>query len=163
MTVDYTKIPVVLINNYLWDLASGSVSGINRVSSAVWNIDQYTYRPFYPVHENNAPESDKMPYILYDYIFETPDETFWPIHKEQAIYSIVGDIPSILYVKNFIYENLKKFDKSAQQINNHIKDSSINFKCVHVYQNNFISEERRLESFKPKYITTLTISYDYTK
>lgn len=163
MAVDYTKLPIVLINNYLWDLASGSVSGVARVPSAVWNVSQYTYRPFYPVHENNAPESDKIPYVLYDYIFETPDETFWPIHKEQAIYSIVGDIPNILYVKNFIYENLKKFDKSAQEINNHIRDSSIDFKCVHVYQNNFISEEKRSESFKPKYITTLTVSYDYTK
>ena len=161
--MSHQHLQIVLINNYLWDLASGSVSGVDRVSSAVWNVSQYTYRPFYPVHENNAPESDKIPYVLYDYIFETPDETFWPIHKEQAIYSIVGDIPNILYVKNFIYENLKKFDKSAQEINNHIRDSSIHFKCVHVYQNNFISEEKRSESFKPKYITALTVSYDYTK
>lgn len=163
MSTDYTKIPIVLINNYLWDLASGSVAGTPAVSSAVWNIDQYNYKPFYPVHENTAPESDKMPYVLYDYVFEMPDETFWPIHKETGIYSIVGDIPSIFYVKNFIYESLKKFDKSAQDINNHINDSSINFKCVHVYQKNFISEEKRVESLKPKYITTLVISYDYTK
>ena len=163
MATDYTKIPIVLINNYLWDLASGSVSGIARVSSAVWNVSSYTYKPFYPVHENMAPESDKIPYILYDYVFEEPDETFWPIHKEQAMYSIVGDLPQIFYLKSFIYENLKKFDKSADEINNHIMDPDIRFKCVHVYQNNFISEEKRSESFKPKYITTLTISYDYTK
>lgn len=163
MATDYTKIPIVLINNYLWDLASGSVSGIARVSSAVWNVSSYTYKPFYPVHENMAPESDKIPYILYDYVFEEPDETFWPIHKEQAMYSIVGDLPQIFYLKNFIYENLKKFDKSADEVNNHIRDSDINFKCIHVYQNNFISEEKRVDSFKPKYITSLTISYDYTK
>lgn len=163
MTIDYTKIPVVLINNYLWGLASGSVSGVDRVSSAVWNVSQYTYKPFYPVHENNAPESDKIPYVLYDYVFDKPNDSFWPIHKEQAIYSIVGDIPSIFYVKNFIYESLKKFDKSAQEINDYIRDSEINFKCVHVYQDNYISEEKRSDSVKPKYITTLTISYDYTK
>ncbi len=163
MATDYTKIPIVLINNYLWDLASGSVSGIARVSSAVWNVTSYTYKPFYPVHENMAPESDKIPYILYDYVFEEPDETFWPIHKEQAMYSIVGDLPQIFYLKNFIYENLKKFDKSADEVNNHIRDSDINFKCIHVYQNNFISEEKRVDSFKPKYITSLTLSYDYTK
>jgi hypothetical protein len=163
LATDYTKIPIVLINNYLWDLASGSVSGIARVSSAVWNVTSYTYKPFYPVHENMAPESDKIPYILYDYVFEEPDETFWPIHKEQAMYSIVGDLPQIFYLKNFIYENLKKFDKSADEVNNHIRDSDINFKCIHVYQNNFISEEKRVDSFKPKYITSLTLSYDYTK
>lgn len=163
MSTDYTKIPITLINQYLWALASGSVSGVTKVSSAVWNVDQYTYRPFYPVHENLAPEQDKIPYVLYDYIFEQPDNTFWPIHKEQAIYSIVGDIPNILYVKNFIYDNLKKFDKSAQEVNDYLRDTSIDFKCIHVYQNNFISEERRADSFKPKYITTLTLSYDYTK
>jgi hypothetical protein len=163
MPNDYTKIPIVLINNYLWALATGSVTGNSAVSSAVWDISKYTFKPFYPVHENNAPESDKTPYILYDYLFETPDDTFWPIHKEQAIYSIVGDVPDILYVKNFIYDNLKKFDKSAQEVNNYIRDSMVDFKCIHVYQNNFISEERRLDSYKPKYITTLTLSYDYTK
>ncbi|NDB83845.1 MAG: hypothetical protein EB127_14140 [Alphaproteobacteria bacterium] len=161
--IDYMKIPVVLINNYLWDLASGSVTGNPKVSSAVWNVNSYSYQPFYPVHENTAPESSTTPYVLYDFLFEEPDDTFWPLHKEKAIYSIVGDIPQIFYVKNFIFESLKKFDKSAQEVNNHINDSSINFKCIHVYQDNFISEEKRIDSFKPKYITTLTLTYDYTK
>lgn len=160
---DYTKIPIVLINDYLWDLASGSVSGVSRISSAVWNVNSYAYKPFYPVHENTAPDSATMPYVLYDYLFDEPTDTFWPVQKERAIYSIVGDIPQIFYVKNFIFESLKKFDKSAQEINSHIKDSLVNFKCVHVSQNNFISEEKRVDSFKPKYITTLTLSYDYTK
>jgi hypothetical protein len=160
---DYTKLPIVLINNYLWDLASGSVSGVAQVSSAVWNVPSYTYKPFYPVHENNAPESATMPYVLYDFLFDKPTDTFWPMNKEQAIYSIVGDIPQIFYVKNFIYENLQKFDKSAQEINNYIKDSDVKFKCIHVSQNNYISEEKRSDSVKPKYITTLTLSYDYTK
>lgn len=160
---DFTVLPIVLINNYLWDLASGSVSGIPRISSAVWNVSTYQYKPFYPVNENLAPESSTMPYVLYDYLYDEPDDTFWPVHKERAIYSIVGDIPQIFYVKNFIFDTLKKFDKSAQEINNHIRHSDINFKCVHVYQNNFISDEKRIDSFKPKYITTLTLSYDYTK
>jgi hypothetical protein len=161
--IDYTKIPIVLINNYLWDLASGSVSGVAKVSSAVWNVDTYNFRPFYPVSENLAPESDTMPYVIYDYLVEPPEGNFWPINCERAIYSIVGDIPQIFYVKNFISENLRKFDKSAQEVNNHIKDSSINFKFIKVYQDNFITDEKRIDSYKPKYITTLTIYYDYTK
>ena len=160
---DYTKLPIVLINNYMWALASGSVSGIAKVPSAVWNVDSYSYRPFYPVHENNAPESATMPYVLYDYLFDKPSDSFWPMNKEQAIYSIVGDIPQIFYVKNFIFDTLKKYDKSAQELNDYIKDSDIKFKCIHVSQNNFISEEKRIDSLKPKYITTLTLSYDYTK
>jgi hypothetical protein len=160
---DYTKLPIVLINNYLWDLASGSVSGQSAVASAVWKTSNYTYRPFYPVSENLAPESTTMPYVLYDYMLELPNDTFWPINCERAVYSIVGDIPQIFYVKNFIYENLKKFDKSAQDVNNHIKDSEINFKFIKVSQGNFIADEKRIDSYKPKYITSLILYYDYTK
>jgi len=160
---DYTKIPIVLINNFIWDLASGSVAGIPAVSSAVWNVSSYSYRPFYPVNENLAPDSSKMPFVLYDYLHDAPKDTFWPINCEKAIYSIVGDIPQIFYVKNFIYETLKKYDKSAQEINNHINDPDIHFKCIHVSQDNFIADERRADSFKPKYITTLVLTYDYTK
>ena len=86
-----------------------------------------------------------------------------PPSTSQAIYSIVGDVPQIFYVKNFIFDTLKKFDKSAQAINDHANHADINFKCVHVFQNNFITDEKRIDSFKPKYITTLTLSYDYTK
>jgi hypothetical protein len=161
--VDYTKIPIVLINNYLWDLASGSVAGVPRVSSAVWNVSSYQYKPFYPVSENLAPDSATMPFVLYDYMIEPPKDTFWPLHQERAIYSIVGDIPQIFYVKNFIYDNLKKYDKSAQGINEHLRDPDVHFKCIHVEQDNFIADERRAESLKPKYITTITLSYDYTK
>lgn len=160
---DYTTMPIVLINNYLWDLASGSVSGIPRISSAVWNVSTYQYRPFYPVSENLAPESVTMPYVLYDYMYEKPDDTFWPIHREVGIYSIVGDVPQILYVKNFIFDSLKKFDKSAQEVNSHINNQTINFKSINVFQDNFIADEKRIESFKPKYVTTLTVIYNYTK
>jgi hypothetical protein len=160
---DYTKLPIVLINNYLWGLASGSVSGQPAVSSAVWNTSIYAYKPFYPINENLAPESTTMPYVLYDFMFRPPDGTLWPINKERAIYSIVGDIPQIFYVKNFIFDALRKFDKSASDVNDYINDSDIRFKSIHVYQDNFVLDEKRIDSYKPKYITTLTLSYDYTK
>jgi hypothetical protein len=104
-----------------------------------------------------------MPYVLYDFMFRPPDGTLWPINKERAIYSIVGDIPQIFYVKNFIFDALRKFDKSARDVNDYVKDSSIKFKSIHVYQDNFVLDEKRIDSYKPKYITTLTLSYDYTK
>ena len=163
MTNDYTKLPIVLINNYIWQLASGSVSGVAKVSSAVWNVNSYSYIPFYPVNENLAPESATMPYILYDYMVDAPKDSFWPLHCERAIYSIVGDIPQIFYVKNFVFDNLKMFDKSAQDINNQIKDPMVKFKYINVTQDNFITDEKRIDSFKPKYITTLTLKYEYTK
>jgi hypothetical protein len=37
--MDYTKLPVILIGNYLWDLAKGDVNGSTQLPSAVWDTD----------------------------------------------------------------------------------------------------------------------------
>lgn len=162
---DPTELAIVHINNYLWDLASGSVSGIPTVSSAVWNISSYNYRPFYPVTENLAPDSAVMPYILYDYIFVPKSGTFWPMQKEEADYVIVGDIPQIYYVKNWIVDALERYDESANNVNNHLISASpsIKFKYITVDQDNYIADEKRIDSFLPKFITCLKLTYEYTK
>ena len=164
---DPTDLAVVHINNYLWSLASGSVTGVPQVSSAVWNVNSYSYRPFYPVTENLAPDSAQMPYILYDYIFVPKQGTFWPLQKEETDYVIVGDIPQIYYVKNWIVDALERYDESARNVNNHIvttaSNSSIRFKYLTVDQDNYIADEKRIDSFLPKFITCLKITYEYTK
>ena len=68
-----------------------------------------------------------------------------------------------MYVRNFIYENLKKFDTSAQEVNLHLNDSSVKFKYIKCEQANYILDEKRIDSFKPKFATSLIITYDYTK
>lgn len=161
----YTELPITLINKYIWDLASGSVSGQPAVASAVWDTSIYEYRPFYPVHEMLAPDTSTLPFILYDYMFAPKAGNFWPLQKEEAEYLIVGDIPQIYYVKNYIVEALEKFDESARDVNNHLSSSGYQtrFKYITVEQENFISEERRLDSFKPKFISCLRLCYEYTK
>jgi hypothetical protein len=167
---DPTELAVVHINNYLWALASGSVSGVSQVSSAVWNVNSYDYRPFYPVTESLAPDSAQMPYILYDYIFAPKSGTFWPMQKEEADYIIVGDIPQIYYLKNWIVDALERFDESAGNINNYLVSNttasynpSVRFKYLTVDQDNYIADEKRIDSFLPKFITCLKITYEYTK
>lgn len=161
----YTELPIVLINNYLWDLAKGEVDGKPAVASAVWDTSTYSFTPFYPVTESLAPESATLPYILYDYMFVPGSGTFWPMTKEDADYIIVGDIPQIFYVKNWIVEALERWDESARNINNHLasKGYLTKFKYINVFQENFIADERRVDSFKPKFITSLRICYEYTK
>lgn len=162
---NFTDIPIILINKYIWDLASGSVSGQPAVASAVWNVNNYQFKPFYPVHEILAPNTSEMPYILYDYIIGTRPGTFWPIQKEEAQYLIVGQIPSIYYVRNFIVDSLEKFDTSASDVNQHLKSSSatINFKYITVEQDDYILEERKIDNENPKFITCLKVCYEYTK
>lgn len=161
----YTELPIVLINNYLWDLARGQVDGKPAVASAVWNTNNYEFMPFYPVTENLAPESSKLPYIIYDYMFVPGSGTFWPMTKEDADYIIVGDIPQIFYLKNWIVESLERWDESARNINDHLSSQGFltKFKYINVFQENFIADERRIDSFKPKFITCLRVCYEYTK
>lgn len=167
---DPRELAVVHLNNYLWDLANGLVAGQPAVASAVWDTSIYTsaslsFKPFYPVSENLAVDSSKMPYILYDYMFLPKAGTFWPIQKEEADYIIVGDLPQIFYIKNYINDVFEKFDESAREINNHLASSSANihFKYITVDQDSYIADEKRIDSFKPKFITCLKLIYEYTK
>lgn len=160
---EYTELPIILINNYVWDLAKGQVDGSPAVSSIVWNTSAYKYRPFYPITENLAPESKTTPYILYDFIYQNKRTTsFYAVYREEATYTIVGEVPQIFYLKNFIMTNLASMDDTAFEINKH-SSSTINFKWVDCYQDDFILDEKRIDSYKPKYITTLKVCYEYTK
>lgn len=162
---NYTELPIMHINNYLWDLANGNIPGYPAIASAVWNVSLYPFKPFYPVSETLAPDSAVTPFILYDYIFAPKAGTFWPIDKEEADYVIVGDLPQIFYIKNFITDSLQKFDKSAAEVNKYLISASptIHFKYITVEQENYIADERRIDSFKPKFITCLKLCYEYTK
>ena len=119
--------------------------------------------PFFPVSENLAASTETTPFIIYDFLFTPPGNTQWFINCEKAVYTIVGELPQIYYLRNFIYESLKKFDISAQDINDHIQDSSIRFKFIKCEQSNYMLDEKRIDSFKPKFVTSLILTYDYTK
>lgn len=161
----YQELPINLINQYVWDLAKGNIAGQPPVASAVWNTSNYSFTPFYPVSESLAPDSATLPYILYDYMVVPTAGTFWPIQKEEADYIIVGDLPQIFYVKNYILEALERYDETARNINDYLstKECFTRFKYVYSYQENFIIDERRLDSFKPKFITCVRVCYEYTK
>ena len=161
--MDYTKLPITLINKYIWDLANGDVAGSTKLSTTVWDVDSYTYRPFFPVTETLGGDTENTPFVLYDFLFTPPTNTQWFVDCEKAVYTIVGELPQIMYVRNFIYENLKKFDTSAQEVNLHLNDSSVKFKYIKCEQANYILDEKRIDSFKPKFATSLIITYDYTK
>lgn len=160
----YNNLAINKINKYIWDLAKGDVSGSTALTTSIWNTAQYNVVPIFPVNENFGTDTDKQPYILYDYVISGISTTFWPLEKERATYTIVGQIPDIYYVKNFVYDSLKKFDTSAQAINKHINDPEINFKYIRVEQPSFIAQEyRAADSQLPRYQTTLILTYEYTR
>ena len=242
--MDYTKLPIWLISKYIWDHATGQVSGQPAIGSDIWDVTQYsmtglnaeitsitvnagiatiitdtthgmtanklcnitgvssTYNkifkvtqvdsptqfkitapagassvpsttgnvaeisliPFYPVYENLGIDTSKLPYIIYDYLFVQPNGTFHPINKERATLTIVGSAPQIFYVKNYIYDILKKFDVSAQDMNAHLNDSDVSFKYVACDQSGYMIDEKSVDNLEPgKFQTSLILTYEFTK
>jgi hypothetical protein len=166
--MDYTKIPVVMICNYLWDLAKGDVAGSTKLPSIVWDVDSFTKQPTAPIAEqNDIPATSTMPYILYDFLYTGVDPTCFPLIREEATLTIIGPIPNIYLVKNFVYDALSKFDISASEINNHIRDTGINFKYVKVRQEQYSLDEKKTVTLSDgtvtRYATTLYVTYEYSR
>lgn len=139
-------------------------SGATTVSSTDGNVLEIGLIPFYPVYENLGIDTSKLPYVIYDYLFVQPNGTFHPVNKERATLTIVGTAPQIFYVKNFIYEALKKFDTSAQEVNNHLSDSDISFKYITCDQSGYMVDEKSFDSLEAgKFQTSLILTYEFTK
>lgn len=167
MAIDYRVLPINLINTYLWDLINGNVAGAEALPENVWDVSGYTNTPFFPIHENQGADTGGTnPFVLYDYLFEETKGTMYELKCERAIYTIVASSPAQLYaIKNFIQDTLNKFDSTAQSVNRHIKNDSIRFKFVKCSQDLFVMQELKQteRSFAPKFASTLSISYDYTR
>lgn len=139
-------------------------AGSSTVSSTDGNVLEIGLIPFYPVYENLGIDTSKLPYIIYDYLFVQPNGTFYPVNKERATLTIVGSAPQIFYVKNYIYDILKKFDVSAQEMNNHLADPDISFKYVSCDQSGYMIDEKSVDNLEPgKFQTSLILSYEFTK
>jgi hypothetical protein len=167
MPIDYRVVPINLVNNYVWDLVKGDVSGVEALPSNVWDSSSYSYVPFFPVHENQGIDTGgTQPFVLYDYLFEEREGTMFHLRKERAIYTIVASSPAQLYaIKNFIQDTLNKFDEAAQGINRHMANDSIVFKYVKCSQDLFVMQELKQteRSFAPKFASTLMLTYEYTR
>jgi len=160
---DYTKLPVMLIGNYLWALAKGDVTGSTKLSSTVWDTDAYDIQPIFAINDSNAITNPK-PYILYDFLYTGVEAKTFPLIREEATLTIVGSWDKLYPLKNFIYDALSKFDISAFEINNHIKDTGINFKYIKVRQEQYSLDEKKpvgLESGLN--LSTLYVTYEYSR
>ena len=160
---DYTKLPVMLIGNYIWALAKGQVTGSTKLSSTVWDTDAYTVQPIFAINDSNAI-TNPNPYILYDFLYTGVEAKTFPLIREEATLTIVGPWNKLYPLKNFIYDALSKFDISAFEINNHIKDTGINFKYIKVRQEQYALDEKKpvgLESGLNH--STLYVTYEYSR
>lgn len=173
----YDELAINNINKFIWNqaklefsLSQSDSAEIIAYKQRVWNIQPWISQtpeitPIFPVNENfGTGFTGNVPYILYDYLFTGISGTFWPLEKERATYTIVGEIPNIYYIKNFVYEKLRKFDISASDVNKSLNSQNINFKYIKVDQPAFIAQEVRTpDSQYPRYQTTLNLTYEFTR
>jgi len=162
--MDYTKLPIILIGNYIWGKASGAISGSTKLPTSVWNTDAYTITPpIFAVNDSNAI-TNVTPYILYDYLFTGIDAKMFPMIREEATLSIVAPWNELYPIKNFIYDILSQFDDSADAVNNYVNDSGIRFKYIKVRQDNYsLNEKQQISLQSGLYISTLYLTYEYTR
>lgn len=161
--MDYTKLPIILIGNYLWDLANGTVEGSEKLPSAVWDVDSYDVQPIFAINDSNAI-TNPNPYILYDFLYTGVEAKVFPLIREEATLSIVGPWNKLYPLKNFIYDALSKFDISAFEINNHIRDTGINFKYIKVRQDQYALDEKKPVGIESGLnISTLYVTYEYSR
>ena len=162
--MDYTKLPVIYIGNYLWDLANGDVSGSTKLPSSVWDVDAYTVQPFFAVNQSISPNI--FPYILYDFLYTGSDINCFPLIKEEATLSIIGPWDKLYPLKNFIYDTLSQFDISASKVNAHIRanNGGIHFKYIKVRQEQYALDEKKAVGLtNGLYVSTLYVTYEYSR
>jgi hypothetical protein len=164
MTYDYTKVPANLINDYLWDLANGTVTGSTKVPNEIFGTDvaTYTYQPFFPVSENTGTGSEKA-FVTYQSLPRLRGDSDYWLVKERMIYRVIAPMPTVLYLSNFINFNLNKFDETASRVNSHIKDSAVVFDKITAYSVNLPEESTKFNSVETRYEAEIIVDFDYRR
>jgi hypothetical protein len=182
------KLPIHVINKYLYNQA---IAGTQEIHG-VWNVKAFnTSLPngitdgsrivFLEVGKNmdqlitelraaNANTLYPSTYILYDTIYPPITGTMWALEKAQTIYYFITspeqqqNLENVQYVKNYIFDLVKKFDESAQAINNSAQsDANIRFKYIRADQENADMDFRGDRSEDDRALSSLILTYEYTK
>ena len=178
------ELPIHIINKYLYNKA---IAGTQEIHS-VWNIKDFhnslsnTMKPagsrlyFDQAISGNhidqmGPEIVKPSVrIIYDTVYPPIKGTMWALEKAQTVYYIYGsentanNDDNVQFVKTYIYDTFKKFDESAQEVNNSLQASqNIRFKYIRADQESPDMDFLGDRATDDRYITSLILTYEYTK
>ena len=120
--------PPLYINYYLHELLS-SYTDINMATS---NVSGYI--PFFPagqavnvdqIYSDLAlSESNKLPSVIfYDRMIRLRPDPFYVRKREQALYTIYGDVENCMNIGSVISQVLDREDASAQELNKWINEN----------------------------------------
>jgi hypothetical protein len=182
------ELPIHIINKYLYNQA---IAGTQEIHG-VWNVKAFNTSLPNGITDGSrvlfleaGKSMDQMvadlrvtnpstlypsTYIIYDTIYPPIKGTMWALEKAQTIFYFVTsseqqqDIANIQYVKNYIFDLVKKFDESAQAINNSAQASNnIRFKYIRADQESPDLDFLGDRAEDDRKISSLILTYEYTK
>lgn len=159
------SLPVLTINEYLWD----TMKQIDPTLSQTKNYGNKI--PFFPMSDaaSGSKSWENKTYIIYDRVIRYSRTPFYPIKKEQILYAVKGKEESTFEWSLAIQYILDRMDDAAQDINewNRLKEtpSSVYFHNLRAYQTDSGDAQgfstARDFSNRPYYITNFIIDVEY--
>jgi len=182
------ELPIHVINKYLYNKA---IAGTQDIHS-VWNVKAFNTALPTTITDGSrvlfleaGKSMDQMiadlratksttlypsTYIVYDTIYPPIKGTMWALEKAQTVFYFVTsteqqqDVANVQFVKNYIFDLAKKFDESAQDINNSAQASSnIRFKYIRADQESPDLDFRGERAEDDRSFSSLILTYEYTK
>lgn len=159
MTFSQFTLPVLTINNYLWDV-------MKQIDPTLTQAKKYGNRvPFFPMSDatSGTKSWENKPYIIYDRMLRMTGSPFYPIKNEHILYAVKGKEEETFEWSAAIQYILDRMDDAAQDINdwNRSQDTPANvyFHNLRVYQTD--SSRSRDFSNRPYYITEFVVDARY--
>ena len=159
MTFSQFTLPVLTINNYLWNV-------MKQIDPTLTQTKKYGNKiPFFPMSDaaSGTKSWENKPYIIYDRMLKMTGSPFYPIKNEHILYAVKGKEEETFEWSAAIQYILDRMDDAAQDINdwNRSQQSPTNvyFHNLRVYQ--IDSSRTRDFSNRPYYITEFIVDARY--
>ena len=157
MTFSEFAFPAKTINGYVWS--------VMKQIEPTFEKKYGTITPFFPISDAKSGTAswENKPYIIYDRVMRMTGKPFYPIKKENLIYSVKGNEQNTIEWGMAIQAILDRMDDAAQDINdwNRSQDTpaGVYFHHLRVFQTD--SSNTRDFSTKPFYITQFMVEAEY--
>jgi hypothetical protein len=170
MSFESIGLPVLAINNYLWDT-------MKKIQPSL-SSDYGDIVPFYPIGDSASGDEpwDSKPYFVYDRVFRFSSNPFYPQKRESVLYYLKAREIDSLQWSAALQLILDREDDAAKDVNDWIReqDDVLNypyyFHNIRVYQSRSSSPSssgklREISTVQPYYITEfmLDIYFHYTE
>jgi len=159
MSFSQFTLPVLTINNYLWDV-------MKQLDPTLTQTKNYGNKlPFFPMSDSTSGTKswENKPYIIYDRILKMTPSPFYAIKNEHILYALKGNEEKTLEWSMAIQYILDRMDDAAQDINdwNRTQESpaKVYFHNLRVYQTD--SSKTRDFSNRPYYISEFIVDARY--